>query len=155
GELRCFVSELATAGLAGSTPIKEAAIEFNRTLQEFLKQTTIVPFRFPTMLGDENALLEHLAPHAAQYEEALARLRGMIQIDIRIEVPEAKGRVSPSGTEYLRVREARLQTLHDISMQVRCATEQWIREWRQRNTPRGLRCYVLLPREHLDSFLAK
>lgn len=155
GKLQCFVSEFVAGSLAGSAPIKEAAIEFNRTLQELLKQVTIVPFRFPTVLSNKHELIEHVKQHATQYEEALARLRGMVQMDIRIEAPETQGGTPSSGTEYLRLREERLTNLHDVAAQFRRAGEHWIREWRERTTSRGVHCYALLTREHVDFFLAK
>ena len=154
GKLHCFVSEIAIDSLAGTTSLKEAAIQFNRTLQDFLKQATIVPFRFPTMLN-ENELIEHLTQHALQYEEALVRLRGMVQMDIRIEARQAKSETFSSGTEYLRLREARLASLHDIAAQFRSAGQPWIREWREHEMSRGLHCHVLLPREQVDSFLGR
>jgi hypothetical protein len=155
GNLWCFVSEFGAGNLEGGPSIKEAAIEFNRTLQEFLKQITIMPFRFPTVLGDKSELLEHVVQQSSHYEEVLKRLRGMVQMDIRVETPQAENARVSSGTEYLRTREARYKMPQDIAAQFRRAGEPWIREWRERDTSHGLHCSALLPHEHIDGFLLK
>jgi hypothetical protein len=154
GNLECLVSDFETSSVAGQAPIKDAALEFNRTLQDLLKQSTIVPFRFPTVLADENELLEFLTEQAAEYEATLARLRGTVQIDIRVEMPDSESTTKPSGTEYLRGREARYDALQEIAAEFRRAGNEWVRQWRDRDTARGLRCSALLGREYVNAFLA-
>jgi gas vesicle protein GvpL/GvpF len=154
GNLECLVSDFETSDVVGRASIKDAALEFNRTLQDVLRQYTIVPFRFPTVLADENELLELLTEHAPEYEEALARLRGTVQIDIRVDAQDSGTLAKSSGTEYLRGREARYHTLQQIAAQFRHAGKEWVRQWRDRDTALGLRCSVLLGREHVDEFIA-
>jgi hypothetical protein len=153
GNLQCLVSDFETSSGAGRSLIKDAALEFNGILQDLLKQSTIVPFRFPTVLADENELLEFLTEHA-EYEETLARLRGTVQMDIRVEAQGSGPPLKPSGAEYLRGREARYGTLQEIAAQFHRAGKAWVREWRDRDTARGLRCSALLGREHVNAFLA-
>jgi Gas vesicle synthesis protein GvpL/GvpF len=155
GKLCCFFSQFRADSLAGTTPLREAAIEFSRTLQEFLKQATVIPFRFPTLLGDENELLKHLIQNAVHYEKALARVRGMVQMDIRVVPREAASAKVTSGTEYLRARAQRDKALHAVAAQFRCAGAQYIREWRERETSHALHCYALLARQHMDAYLSK
>jgi len=154
GNLECLVSDFETSSAAGRTPIRDAALEFNRTLQDLLTQSTIVPFRFPTVLADENELLEFLTEHAGEYEATLARLRGTVQIDIRVEAPDSESSTQASGTEYLRGREARYDALQETAAQFRRAGKEWVRQWRDRDTARGLRCSALLGREQVNAFLA-
>src|SRR5438093_1243812 len=44
-------------------------------------------------------------------------------------------------------------SMEETALGFRHASEEWVREWRQREAPSGLRCYALLMREHLEPFL--
>src|SRR5579862_1858746 len=71
--LICFLSDYDHS--AGGNHVRDAALDFNRVLQELLRQAAIVPFRFPTLLEDESEIRRFLLQHAAEYCDALARLR--------------------------------------------------------------------------------
>jgi len=73
-DLQCFASQFDPQDLVGKAPIQEAALDFNRVLQELLQQIAIIPFRFPTILTDRTALSQFLTEHQAEYSEALHRL---------------------------------------------------------------------------------
>jgi Gas vesicle synthesis protein GvpL/GvpF len=153
GPLQCFVSHFETGSMEGKATIRESALEFHRTVQELFRQTAVVPFRFPTILGDENEISAFLAEHSSEYEDALLRLRDAVQMEIRIEEREVASPPAASGTEYLRQRLTSHTNIAETALLFRHASEEWVREWRQREIPSGLRCYALLTREHLESFL--
>src|SRR5213078_4246868 len=75
--------------MEGKATIRESALEFHRTVQELFRQAAVVPFRFPTILADENEISAFLAKHSSEYESALLRLRDAVQMEIRIEEREA------------------------------------------------------------------
>jgi gas vesicle protein GvpL/GvpF len=153
GPLQCFVSHFESGSIEGKTTIRESALEFHRTVQELFRQVAVVPFRFPTILGDENEISAFLAEHSSEYENALLRLRDAVQMEIRIEEREVASPPAASGTEYLRQRLSSHKNIAETALRFQHASEEWVREWRQRETPSGLRCYALLTREHLESFL--
>jgi Gas vesicle synthesis protein GvpL/GvpF len=153
GPLQCFVSHFESGSIEGKTTIRESALEFHRTVQELFRQVAVVPFRFPTILGDENEISAFLAEHSSEYEDALLRLRDAVQMEIRIEERAVASPPAASGTEYLRQRLTSHTNIAETALLFRHASEEWVREWRQREIPSGLRCYALLTREHLESFL--
>ena len=153
GPLQCFVSHFESGSMEGKATIRESALECHRTVQELFRQAAVVPFRFPTILGDENEISAFLAEHSSEYESALSRLRDAVQMEIRIEEREAASTPAASGTEYLHRRLTLHKDLEETALLFRHASEAWVREWRQRETPSGLRCYALLTREHLEPFL--
>ena len=101
----------------------------------------------------ENEISTFLAEHSSEYENALLRLRDAVQMEIRIEEREVASPPAASGTEYLRQRLTSHTNIAETALLFRHASEEWVREWRQREIPSGLRCYALLTREHLESFL--
>src|SRR5207253_6937338 len=88
GPLQCFVSRFESGSMEGKATIRESALEFHRTVQELFRQAAVVPFRFPTILADENEISAFLAKHSSEYESALLRLRDAVQMEIRIEERE-------------------------------------------------------------------
>jgi hypothetical protein len=154
GPLQGFVSEFA-----GSTEeklsIREAALEFHRTIQELFRQVAVLPFRFPTILANEEEIVAHISEHANEYASALSRLRNSVQMEIRIE-KKAMGRTpAESGAEYLREKQLGRARLRASAAEFRQASESWQPEWRERDTAHGLHCYLLIPREAVQQCLIR
>ena len=137
-------------------PIQEAALDFNRVLQDLLRQTAIIPFRFPTILRDETALSQFLTEHQAEYREALLRLHNCVQMEIQLKIqtstqPQA---TSPkSGAEYLRGRQAQHQYIESIVARFREAAQHLAKDWRHHETVAGIRCFALVDRSDVQAFL--
>src|SRR5438105_9012929 len=147
--LRCFYSRFEGAEpVSSGPPAVETALAFHEVLQELFRQAAIIPFRFPTMVGGEAELVEYLRTHAQEHGPALARVREMVQMEIRIsERPEPGAAATDvSGGEYLRGRQARTARLKAAVEKCRDATKPWIAGWRERETPAGIRCCVLVRR---------
>lgn len=153
GGLQCFISPFDSAAMEGKAAIRQAALEFHRTVQELFRQVAVVPFRFPTILPDEREISAFLTEHLQEYESALSRLRDTVQMEIRFESREAEPTTAASGTDYLRQRQVWRKHMEETASLFLQASQAWAREWRLRDTRSGLRCYVLLTREHVQPFL--
>src|SRR5438105_12857385 len=79
GELRCFISEFQTQPEWNAT---DAVLKFNSVLQDILSRTGIIPFRFPTVLGNESELRDYVREHSEQYHEPLHRVKDDVQMEI-------------------------------------------------------------------------
>src|SRR5207247_42319 len=102
-------------------------------------------FRFPTVLEkEEEELREFLHKNAAAYLGALARLREMVQMEVRIILKRDGGGPATSGTEYLRTRQASSKAQAEVAAAVRAAVSGLIEDWRERTTAQGVRCYGLV-----------
>lgn len=147
-----FVSEYNQVG--DSEQIRSTALEFNRVLQDLLRQAAIVPFRFPTMVEDESEMRGFLRDHADKYLENLRRLRDAVQMEVNLtadESPKAKS----SGTDYLRARQARHQKFAATAEAIRQALSAWTKDWREHESSGGTRCYVLISRDAVKTVLQR
>jgi len=152
--LQCFASQFDPQDLVGKAPIQEAALDFNRVLQELLQQIAIIPFRFPTILTDETALSQFLTEHQEEYRQALHRLRNCVQMEIQLKRTSTQpSAISPkSGTEYLRGRQSQHQYIDSIVTRFRVAAGPLAKEWRHRETSTGIRCFALVCRNDVQAF---
>lgn len=153
--LRCFVSDYSDQGPEARQEIRAAALAFNRILQQFLRQTAVIPFRFPTVLRDDLELNAFLREHATEYKDGLARLRGTVQMEVRLVVSTADGDMVPeSGTEYLRARQMRYHELEQIGGKV---LEQAgaVRARSMKPVTNGMRLFFLVDRSDADKFVAR
>lgn len=154
--LRCFLSHHAAKEEIVHRPLQDAALAFNRVLQQVFRQVAIVPFRFPTVLADGDEIVEFLQQHAQEYREALDRLRNLVQMEVHIGLPKPQAvekQRESSGAQYLQSRLTQHRRLEGAAQEIRRAGESSIRDWRERHTNSGgLRCYALVERDTLQTF---
>ena len=156
GGLRCFVSDFAAQ--MPYAPVPEMVKAFNQVLQRIFAQAVIIPFRFPTIVESEDSLRQFVESRAAEYREALKRLRNKVQMDVRIsfEVPDnVKSSSSPSGRGYLEGRRGRYQKAQSIMDEFRRVSTSLAEGWIQRDTSSGIRGFALVDRSSLAVFLEK
>lgn len=152
--LHCLCSPFMTAGAA--EPLRDSALIFNKVLQSVFKQTTLIPFRFPTVVADEQEIRAYLQEQGAELSDALRRFEGAVQMEVDLRLKELLNpQGSSSGTDFLRRRQADLHVLEQASSRLRDAVAGSFREWRIRNSSHRTRCYVLVERGALEEFLQK
>ena len=152
--LRCLFSRFQSAEDLSRIPAVESALAFHQVLQALFGQAGLIPFRFPTMVEDEEALLRFLREQAPGYTAELARLRHMVQMEIHIpgNHDAGTGSLPASGREYLEGRQRRASELKAAAEKLRQAGGASVAEWRQRPSGQGVRCYALLPRDGVAGF---
>lgn len=146
--ITCFYSEHST--LAASIT-REAALEFHQIVNSLFQTRDIISFRFPTLVTDSVEMVAEIEKHAAEYHEGLDKLRGRVQIDIRIHRPgteqqQGPGHPANSGSEYLRARHERHMLLKAAAQALRAAGGELIEQWREREYSDHLRCFALIAR---------
>jgi hypothetical protein len=151
--LRCFVSALGAR--MPYDPVPEMVKQFNRVLQRIFSQTAIIPFRFPTIIETEDVLRQFVEPRAAEYVNALHRLRNKVQLDVRITLAPSGAPEGPaqSGKSYLQERQARYGEVQSTLERFRSASGSLAESWVERDTPAGIRGFALVDRSSLDAFL--
>jgi hypothetical protein len=80
-------------------PTPEALWAQERVLEQLMSDRAVLPLRFGTRLEDEDALRAVLAADQARFHEALARVRGRVELGVRVRAPEAPA--PAGGREYL------------------------------------------------------
>src|SRR5207248_8580900 len=101
--LRCYFSEhqeFATSAEA----LRPAALAYHAVVQEVFAVTTVIPFRFPTLLPSASELRRQVEERASDYGSAVVPLAGTAQMEINIQAPGERGSAT-SGIEYLRARQ--------------------------------------------------
>lgn len=141
-----WYSELTDQELA-RTGTRESALQCHQVVEAAFAVTTVVPFRFPTAISSFAELDER---HEA-FRRELERLRGLIQMEVRI-APAAELGEANTGTEYLRARQSALHAVSSAAETTRQATADVTHEWRQRGTQTGIRCFALVSRSNVESF---
>lgn len=152
--LRCFFSRFQNSEDLSRIPAVESALSFHQVLQALFGQAGLIPFRFPTMVEDEEALLRFLGERAPAYTAELVRLRHLVQMEIHIQgnCGAATGSLPASGREYLEGRQRQASELKAAAEKLRQAGGPSVAEWRQRWSGQELRCYALLPRDGVAAF---
>ena len=127
------------------------ALRFHGVIGDLFRQTTIVPFRFPTLLPTQTELAEFVRDRHALFAKDLGRLEGKIQMEVIVSAPAQTG--AESGTAYLQAKLSQTQTLRDAAEQIRSAVESHIVENAEREIQDGARLFFLVRRNQIDSFM--
>ena len=153
--LRCFFSNFGSR--MPNEPAPAIVTAFNQVLHTIFAQTTIIPFRFPTVVENEGVLRRFLQSRSSDYRAALHRLRNKVQMDVRLTLEPAPlpEPPLPSGKSYLEHRRARHQEIQSILEKFRCASDSLAEAWVQRDTPSGTRGFALVDRSLLPLFVEK
>ncbi len=143
--VRCFYSDSDLSNSAQHTnQITVEAMEFDAVLREIFRQVAVIPFRFMTALAGVEELRGFLQRNAAEYSAELARIRDKIQMEVRITAKQAPAAVSesPTGTDFLKTRQAGSRAVEQVADQF---TEAYPKaQWKRRATPDGMRLYALI-----------
>lgn len=150
-DLSIFCSEDATSDRWLRTPLRTAAEEVHRVQQELFRSAAILPFRFPTILDDQEKLHQHLAQRSTEYKSLLRRFATSVQMDITL-TDSASPADRSSGARYLRDRQSRTHKLEQFASELRAHLNALATNWRQRSVPNGLRCFALVERERVHDF---
>ena len=153
--LRCFYSNVGSP--MAEQPAPEILTAFNQVLNAIFSRTTIIPFRFPTVVENEGILRQFLESRSSEYRAALHRLHNKVQMDVRLILEPAPASEAPpqSGKSYLENRRARHQEIQSVLQKFRSAASSLAESWVERDTPSGIRGFALVDRSALPLFLEK
>jgi hypothetical protein len=157
--VRLYWSEIddPESKLGEAETLKKAALEFHQVLREVLAVTTPIPFRFPTLLENEEALEPNLSAEQELYREALDRLGDSVQYEVVgtwTDDKEADFSKPVSGREYLQRRQQAGARVAAVETKLKTVTGDSVREWRGRQDRKSHRWFALVPRENCERFLA-
>ncbi len=157
--LRAYWSEIANPEECLGDPgsLKKAAVQFQRTLRDILAVTTPIPFPFPTLLENVEALGPLLATDQELYREAFLRIGDAVQYEITgswAADQEADLATPISGREYQKRRQEAAGRIAAIDSKLKRVTADSVREWRSRQERKNHRWFALVPRESRERFVA-
>jgi hypothetical protein len=152
--LTCFYSENSIMDRANT---RETALQFHDVVNSIFQKLDLIPFRFPTLLADCAEITSEIEKRAASYHTGLEKIRGHVQMEIRIQSRGSRQEdttqgAATSGAEYLRARQNRHINLKTASSALQAAAAAVIELWHEREYSDSLRCFALVPRGSVDDF---
>jgi hypothetical protein len=123
-------------------------------LEALMEDRDLLPVRFGTLVADEAAAARALADRRSELEAGLERVRGAVELSLRVHAPEPADAPPPdaaSGSEYMRAKATRTQAaarLHEPLAALARASAL-------RPAPELLRAAYLVDREAVEPFVAR
>jgi len=150
--LMALYSEIENNRLSAQTFQKDA-LAFHNVVHGVFASTAVIPFRFPTSLS-LTELTGHLRKESERYERFLNIHAEHVQMELRLAAPAPALADRPlrSGTEHLRGRALRQRRLGDAADELRQLLSAEALEWRERDTPEGVRLFALVRRDRVPGF---
>lgn len=145
----------AIAGPVGgpSPPTPEKLVEYDRIIRRLsARNAALLPARFNTLVEDEDEVRLILRSRQASFRAALARVRGRVQMAIRLEseAPAAGQGRPATGADYLRRRAAAHQVAEFEPL--RSAVDRWVRDVRVERKGNLVTIYHLIPRASVTAY---
>lgn len=144
--------------ILGDRPGRKLAEQrYQHVLRAIVAEITPIPFPFPAVVADLEALEGVIAGERGHLEEALTRLSDTVQYDLMAtwEAEVRQDLAAPiSGKEYAKRRQEAEARVGAIDAKLRSVTAECVREWR---SPRDFRKHVwraLVPRSGREQFVA-
>ncbi len=136
---------------------EEAVLAHARVVEELAAvNDAVLPARYPGRYDDEAALVAAIRGRAPQLHEALDRIRGCVEMGVRIVRQGAvEDDPSRSGGEYMRRRLAAVHDAEQVAADLDAAVATVTRDSSRSVTATGdlvLSAAYLLPRGAADSF---
>src|SRR6516225_9598469 len=157
--LRIYWSEIADpeTTLAQSAARKSAESKFQQVLHEIVVHVKPVPFSFPLVLSDLDAVEKYITEQCQFFCQALIRLADTVQYEMIASwtADEQADLATPvSGREYAKRRQEAAGRIAAIDTKLKTVTGDTVREWRARQDRRKHHWFALVPRENRDRFIA-
>ena len=157
--LRVYWSEVADpeATLAEGAARKRTALKFQQVLREVVLHVTPLPFLFPVVLADLEAIDLYIAEQGEFLCATLTRLGDTVQYEMVASwtADEQADLATPvSGREYLKRRQEVVDRIAAIDTRLKTLTGELVREWLVRQERRKHHWFALVPRPNREPFVA-
>jgi Gas vesicle synthesis protein GvpL/GvpF len=138
---------------------EEAILAHARVVEELAAvNDAVLPARYPGRYDDDEALVGAITSRAAELREALDRVRGCVELGVRIVRHESGDDDPPaSGRDYMRRRLADVRGAERLAADLDTAVGGLVREGTRAVTASGglvLSAAYLLPRDAAGAFRA-
>ena len=143
--------------LAEGMAKKNAELKYQQVLRQIVAQTTPIPFPFPVVLADSEAVEKYIAEVRGRFDEALTRLADSVQYEMIASwtADEQTDLATPvSGREYLKRRQQAEERIAAIDTKLKAVTGVCVRQWRARRDRRMHHWFALVARQDRERFVA-
>lgn len=150
--LRAWYSEVEADTFSGADHVTKAALEFHHFISAVSREGTVLPFRFPTILGTPDELRTHLEEKAQWYMNALRRSEGLAQFEARILSKTKLAPDAESGKQYLEQRRQLRERSAEAVKRLLRGLDDYLREHHVKEDLQGTRVYLLIERSRVGQF---
>ena len=148
--LSVIYSDLGTNEIVGNN-LKTAALRFHEIVQAVFEQRAVIPFRFPTLLTEEE-LRDHVEKESQQYLKFLRTHADDVQMEIRLWRVDADRPKPAGGTEYMAQLLEHHMLLQHASRKAQRVSEHLVLEWKRNENRDSIRLFALIWRKHANDF---
>jgi hypothetical protein len=157
--LRVYWSEITDpeTALAEGAARKNAELKYEQFLRQAVANSTPIPFPFPVVLADLEAVEKYVAEVREYFGEALTRLGATVQYEMIASwtADEQADLATPvSGREYLKRRQQTEERIAAIDAKLKKVGAGCVREWRARQDRRKHHWFALVARQDRERFVA-
>ncbi len=157
--LQVYWSQIADpeTSLAESTARRNAEVKYQQVLRQIVAHFTPIPFPFPVVLGDLEAVEKYVGDEQEHFDEALNRLGDTVQYEMIASwtADEQADLATPiSGKEYIKRRQEAAGRIAAIDAKLRAVTAGCVCEWRARQDRRKHHWFALVRRQDRERFVA-
>ena len=96
-----------------------------------------------------------LRQESIRYKDFLLKHADHVQMEARVAPNESGIQAGSTGAEYLRARAAQLRRATGQSKEIKNLVAEKALEWREQDTPDGVRLYALVSRKSIEEFREK
>jgi hypothetical protein len=144
---------------------EDALWEHERVVEALMDDGAVLPMRFGSVLESEEDVRSLLASRASEFRRALDRIRGAVEVGVRVTVgnaeapgPMPESEASGPGTAYMLDQLARTRRRAEVATQISDALTCLARNHVSRATAapaRSLNVAYLVERERVDEFVSR
>jgi hypothetical protein len=131
---------VSAAAEDGDAVDAEALWRREELIEELMRERTLLPVRYGTLVEDDTAAAEAIAGRAEALATALERVRGAVELSVRVVVPGEQQEARAAGRRAAAAMHERLAAA--------------AREHARHPGPELLRAAYLVDRAELDGFVA-
>jgi hypothetical protein len=138
-------------------PDPELLWRHEKVVERLMDRAGVLPLRFGTVLRDTDALRAVLTDEGSRYRLLLSRVRGCVELAVRVGLPPSPEKVSSRGTDYMRERLAARRHQADAADRVLAPLRPLARATSRRSLGAGSTTIsesYLVPRVAVESFVA-
>ena len=100
-------------------PTDERVLAHGRVVEALLEQTdALLPARFGRAFSGDEGLNAAVAAHASEIREALDRVRGCVEVGLRVLRPVEPPPVAASGRDYMQEQRARAAAAERLAQEI-------------------------------------
>jgi hypothetical protein len=136
----------------------EALWHHEEVVEALMDDRDVLPFRYGTRCTDADAAARAVAERREELAAALERIRGAVELSLRVLVTDASGEAPKSARDYVAAKARDAAIARAIVGSVHEPLSARARASRQKPSGNGaepLRAAYLVDREHVDAFAAQ